>query len=213
MLMLVGGANFPKANNFPTELFHQLRDAALTQGVLCLERGPDESDSAQRAPLRYFVLGLRVCRDAFCRLHGIGESPRLESILKAVLGGLKACPTDVRFLKRSSPDQSLVCSSVHGEIHSYLMSLYESVAETLPEDECGDYTDETQEQDEEADESRESLRVLACLSGEPDINDAMNEDVQPRRFLPPGSIYECFRQYQALGKPGGYKLCLGCAVS
>lgn len=62
---------------------------------------------------------------------GVGWSPRLSNLLKAVLRGDRAAPVDVRYMTRKHNDPTPVFS----EVFSYLQNLYMSVAETLPLDE------------------------------------------------------------------------------
>ena len=62
---------------------------------------------------------------------GVGWSPRLNNLLKAVLRGDRAAPVDVRYMTRKHNDPT----PVFAEVYSYLDNLYMSVAETLPLDE------------------------------------------------------------------------------
>ena len=185
-----------------TELFEHLRQLALEQGVL----KSNETGQLERADgnMRYFVLGQPVCRDAYCRLHGIGESPRLETILGAVLNGSAVCPTDVRFLKKSEGFTKR--SPNYGEMFSFIQSLYDSVAETLPEDEWGEDDFELPVNvAEECAEAKESEDILVHAVGIEDYEEDLAE-TQPRKHMPPGSIFEQFRQFKALGHEGSFKL-------
>ncbi len=202
-------------NHTESELFERLRALGLEQGVL--EFQPD--GSARRTKLKarrlqYKFLGYSVCRDAFCHLYGVGEFPRLSNIYDAaIVKGLQTCPMDGRFLKKlksvcqESNDQ---LSDAHGQIYSYIMSLYDSVAETLPEDQWGEISG-CQKKDslknEEAAEAEESMKLLEVIPATALDATASSIDTT-RKFLPPGSIYDCFRQYKSLGHPGSFWLFL-----
>lgn len=91
----------------------------------------DEPRAAASRMPHYFFLGRRVCRASLAVLMGVGWSPRLSNLLKAVLRGDRAAPVDVRYMTRKHNDPTPVFS----EVFSYLQNLYMSVAETLPLDE------------------------------------------------------------------------------
>ncbi len=97
-----------------------LLDIALAQNIRELnadiDAGVDEKSSTTK--MTYSSLGMPVCRSAFAALMGVSWSPRLSALLSAVLAGRHAPPMDLRYMS----------------VYSYLQSLYESVAETLPLD-------------------------------------------------------------------------------
>jgi hypothetical protein len=176
-------------NLLHTKLFHALKDLATSQGIF----DPQTRTIAKGKKLGYWMLGKHVCKDAFARLYGIGVYPRLTTTLNAVLSGLKSCPTDQRYLQKSKGTQ---VSASYGQVFSYLQELYESVAETLPEDDAGHI--EQPLSDDDIDEP--TVRVTVATSGE----EAEQEDI--RRHLPPGSRYEIWRQYREIGNQGGFKV-------
>ena len=199
--------------SYESELFERLRVLGLEQGVV--EFQPDGSTQRTRARgLQYKFLGYFVCRDAFCRLYGVGEIPRLFNIYDAaIVKGLRTCPMDGRFIKKlkSTCQISDQLSDAHGQIYSYIMSLYDSVAETLPEDQWGEIPGMEKKKDslknEEAEEAEESMKLLEVVPAT--ALDATESSIDTvRKFLPPGSIFDCFRQYTALGHPGSFGLFL-----
>jgi hypothetical protein len=172
-------------------LFDYLRDLAISQGALA----PGGLTTDGQSSLTYWFEGINVCRDAFARLYGIGLEPRFKTVYNAVMSGKRSCPIDVRFLTRGI---GLTPSPLRGEVWSYLQTLFESVAETLPEDdvECKPFksTDdihiaETEEQG-----------TVAIEQGVPPESNA------ERRFLPPGSVFDTWRQFCATDGKCGFKL-------
>ena len=168
-------------------VFQLLRSFALSQVVLKF----DSSGKLTRQPgkLAYSVMGRRVCREAFTILHGISWHPRAQTILDAVLKGSQACPVDTRYIAKA---RGMQVSALWGEVHSYIQTLYDSVAETLPEDDSSG-TDDGQD------------------TGDIDITDHLDDGQSARsspakRKMPPGSIYEQWRQCAETGLQCGYKL-------
>lgn len=151
---------------------------------------------------------------------------RFGKLWGAARDGNFAPPVDLRYLQgpqsRVGNDRS---AQVRGDIYSFLQSIYDSVAETLP-----DFKDELG--------SSETVRV--CLGDpcaeqmrkccEKDVEDPVDADLHPRkkprknkhqvainqartvatmeeRWLPPGSMKEYFDQYllqSGLEKPGSF---------
>ncbi|CAE7268287.1 unnamed protein product [Symbiodinium microadriaticum] len=156
-----------------------LRELALSQKLLLPGQQPpaieDENvEIAASSKLKYSFLGLHVCKQGLPILLGVGWNPRLSTILKSVLEGRRSAPVDRRFMERPMHD----ARPVYSEVVSHLQTLYESVAETLPFEQPGE--------DEE----------------EPDEYDARPASGPELRYLPPGSVYDLWRQYQATSKPG-----------
>ena len=172
-------------------LFDQLRDLAVSQNILSIN-GVKQAESASNKPyMHYYILGYRVCRKAFARLMGVGWYPRLAKIQQAVLEGRARAPADMRYLLR--PSTAPACK--WGEIHSYLESLDQSVAETLPHDHS--------EQDEASDEYADMK--VAVEAGVLSVAGADSSATRDQlKFLPPGSVFEQWRQYCAVA---------GCSVS
>ena len=114
------------------ELFDHLRDLAISCGALD-PRANSLSTSepqAERAPMQYYFNGRHVCRESWRELHGIG-TPRFRRIQRAVLTGKFSVPVDMRFLKRGL---NKAVSPKWGEVHGYILELYECLAEALPDD-------------------------------------------------------------------------------
>jgi hypothetical protein len=89
----------------PTKLIDFLRDAAMSEKLI--QPLGTHSDEPRAAALRmphYFFLGRRVCRASLAVLMGVGCSPRLSNLLKAVLRGDRAAPVDVRYMTRKHND-------------------------------------------------------------------------------------------------------------
>ena len=166
-------------------LFDQLRSFALGQGVMADTGGTLQKGSQNT--LSYFVLDQHVCQTAFTCIYKIGWYPRGKRVYDAVMSGMHACPIDVRYLRRAN---NLVPSPVWGEVWSHLEELYQSVAETIPDDSDAEL---------EPDEGPDIIEVLDYKQCEP-----ITDDV--RRHLAPGSIYDLWRQYKELGGAGGYKV-------
>ena len=86
-----------------------------------------------------------------------------------------------------------VPTPTRGEISSYLQTLYESVAETMPDSGS----------ESSACSGNEDVELCDCK----DVQDLQERPAkQEVRKLPPGSMFEQWRQYRELGNPGGYKL-------
>ena len=167
----------------------RLRDLALDQGVIQPETGrlPDQR-------MRYYVCEEAVCKDSFAYLHCMGVRPRLARLLRAVFEGKHAPPMDSRYLKKATGVNPRPST---GEVHSYLQSLYDSVAETLPDDLVADFNNGNDDLDLDDDDAS-SLVITSGLSAKDDDVGRQQSHV---RFLPPGSYYDQFKQYLALGNP------------
>ena len=146
--------------------------------------------------VQYYLLGQHVCRAAFAKLHGASWTPRLSRIYEAVLSGARSCPTDGRFGNIRTMDSGN--SEVWGNIYSYLHSLYESVAETLPDDSDAESVGGTESDCDK-------------LEIDQDMPATCSEDRKIEyRKLPPGTIHDQWRQFRALGGQGGSKLFYKC---
>lgn len=157
-----------------SKLFEMIRELALSQKVLLPGQQPpgieDESvETGATSKLKYGFLGLHVCKQGLSTLLGVGWNPRLSTILKSVLEGRRSAPVDRRFMERPMHD----ARPVYSEVVSHLQTLYESVAETLPFEQTGEDDDE------------------------PDEYNAHPASGPELRYLPPGSVYDLWRQYQA----------------
>lgn len=159
-----------------TKLFDALRELAISQNII--KPGCSQADTTIK--MRYYFLGRYVCRAAYASLMGVSWSPRLGNLLKAVLRGERTAPMDVRYMERPHSDPK----PVYSEVFSYLQSLYDSVAETLPLDDktTGKKSVEVWSEDEDS----------YCLSKSQNPN--LDLEV---RYLPPGTIFDLWRQYLA----------------
>ena len=129
-----------------------------------------------------------MCRGAFARLHMMGINPRLGGVLKNVMEGKHVPDIDVRYLKRKNTQRSFKA----GEVASYLETLYNSVAESLPE-----YSNNREDfSDSDVEDAKQSNILLGSESTPTDETQMFDEKT---RFLPPGSMFDQYRQYLALG--------------
>jgi hypothetical protein len=169
-------------------LFDRLRELGLSQQVI----DPMTLIKVPGSKLEYYVLGQKVCYPAYASLHGVGRTPRLSSIRDAIFKGAKSSPVDVRYLE--SVKQESKVSPKAGEVFSYIQTLYDSVAETMPEDDVGPGCATIESDDE---------------YNHPQVDQAprrFDEPVKDRKHLPPGSVYEQWRQFRELGGDAGFRL-------
>ena len=114
-------------------LFTELRDQCRQQNLAgCPEAagglGDPEAGPQGRGRLVYHLLGSPVCKEAVMRFWGVG-SRRFRALRKAVLAGQGAPPVDLSYFRRAHSRDA----DKHKWIVSYLETLYESEAETLPD--------------------------------------------------------------------------------
>lgn len=165
-----------------TKLFDMLRDIAISQQILTPNSGLDDQVDKTSNKLAYSFLGRPVCRSAFAMLMGVSWSPRLGTLLRAVLEGKRVPPMDPRYMSK----KFVTPRPVYSEVFSYLSSLYESVAETLPLDE-GKGTKGNKGKDPGVwSEDEDSYCVHATAPGSQEI-----------RYLPPGTVFDLWRQYNS----------------
>ena len=153
---------------------------------MLLGLGPLRTD--ERGGLKYHILDIQVCRAAFASLHLMGQAPRLRNLVKAVMEGRTQAPTDPRYLKREKSQTSVKS----GEVYSYLETLYQSVAERLPEDDAAEL-----ECGEEGSDDSEAEQSNILLQADCEASVTVGHDA--KRYLPPGSIFDEYKQYIALG--------------
>ena len=163
-------------NHAPTpfqsaEVFDLLRELALSQGLLDPGTIVDEGRRPTEK-MQYLFLGQHVCKAGFATLLGVGWNPRLQTLFAAVCQGHKSAPIDRRFMSRPLGDPR----PMYGEVCSYLEQLYHSVAETLPfEHRKHDVASEDEDE-------------FGCsLPSKPS---------EQLRYLPPGSMYDTWRQFR-----------------
>ena len=168
------GWDFKQLSALPTKLFDYLRDLALSQQVI--QPDTNERSAVDNVKLTYSFLGERVCRGAVATLMGVGWTPRLSTLLKSVLKGDRAAPVDVRYQTRPFNDPRPVFS----EVYSYLENLYLSVAETLP-----------------LDERRNQKPGAGVWSDDEDSYSITPKEGEELRYLPPGTVFDLWRQYNA----------------
>ena len=172
------------------QVFNRLRDLALEQGIIEPEQGrkPD-------CKLKYYVNDESVCKSAFASLHFMGTNPRLATLLKAVFEAKLAAPIDVRYITKKP---GTTPSPKSGEVYSYLESLYHSVAESLPDDTEADFKPHHVAAPESDDELAEQANIIIRGGNRSTLGSLKDSGV---RYLPPGSLYDQYKQYLALEFP------------
>ena len=99
-----GQLHFSKFLGGVVKVFDRLKSFALEQGIISTDgaHGPKQGGS-----LQYFILGICVCQLAFCRLLRIAKC-RVMSILAAVKSGAASAPIDRRYLTRPRSAPSVI---------------------------------------------------------------------------------------------------------
>ena len=174
-------------------IFDEISRLALTQGIMDHSRKLIASVTG----LTYYFMGIHVCRSTFASLFGAAWHPRLTRIRSAVLSGSLSCPLDLRF---GDCAKKHIGGVLRGEVWSYVRSLYDSCAETLPEDD--DNSEEIYCEPCVVDDNCECDDVSLVSKFHADDPTGSKE----LRRMPPGSIYELWRQYKGLGNQGSYRL-------
>jgi hypothetical protein len=170
-------------------LFDRLKSMALVQGVLV----PGAAGSLViNSMLNYFVLGQPVGRKCFVALLGVGWYPRLSCIYEAVMNGAPSCPVDARYVKYGISTRPCILGS---EVFSYIKTLYDSVAETLPETLLSDESVSSKSGQGVADADDYDTIELQQPSA-PDVQLPMFGAAS--KFLPPGSITQEWKQFCAV---------------
>ena len=123
---------------------------------------------------------------------GVGSS-RHRRLRTAVLEGHEVAPMDIRYItaRHSRPP-----SEIRMQIHKFIKQLYDRVAEPLPED-GDDDTEDTRDADPYA------VTTLAVDVEPPQASLVAMPD--GKRYLPPGSIFELWRQFCDMGWKCGYR--------
>ncbi len=151
--------------------------------------------------LKYSFLGQQVCRAGFAELLGVGWWPRLTRISTAVFSLASSCPLDPRYVSRSNNIKSE--GPKWSDVVSYIETLYLSVAETLPEDACGALQPDEAQAAAALASDDDHERVVHVESTPGPASQVSQDDL---KWMPPGSIYQQWRQY-LVGRPGcGYRL-------
>ena len=176
------------------QLFDFIRDQLLEQGLIGGSHAPLPAELSRRqSKIQWSFLRHRVCRKGLQTLTGVGWSPRLDSILKAALSGKRSPLVDARYLERPNSQTSVKW----GEVHSYLEELYQTQAEWLPTEESSAFQFNLEDDDYESEISVAS----GCRDG------VAAEPTETVRGLPPGSMFEQWRQYAATrDNPSGFRL-------
>ena len=150
------------------------QDRLLFSAMLKAIAAASGGRSEKHAPLAYEICGERVCQWTFLRVWGVGAA-RLEKLRAAAARGDPSPPLDCRFVKKARlPDAPKAAS-----ITSFLREVYESEAETLPEEVDSDIDDSC---------AAAPLFDAAAGGGAPRLVET--------RHLPPGSIFEYWQLYQ-----------------
>jgi len=175
-------------NMLPGELFDMLRELALGKGLVT-------EGEAVSCKIQYNLFGVELCRGAFCVALGVGSRPRLTRLWEAVVLGRRSPPLDPRYIQAPHAKPALLW----GEVHSYLQTLYESTAETMPHDDTTSKGRSLVDDDEEPADNEVHLPSMAARLSE-HLGDGL-------RFLPPGSIFEQWRQFiEATGQRCSFRL-------
>lgn len=148
-------------------IFHQLREAALEQGVL----------RAAAGPLQLTLLGKPLCARAYKLLSGIG-SGRLLAFTRAVFNGRTDPPVDMRYMQGAKTP--LPPSDTRREIFTFIQMLYDSVAECMPTETSG-----------EAGGDKGDPYASIQLAGV-ELERGPKDEI---RLLPPGTIFEQWRAF------------------
>ena len=176
-----------------TQVFDRLRDLAISQNILIPEGSGHKAfreATSKRASMRYVFLGQEVCRDGWLTLHGIGKG-RFQTLLQSVLAGALSPPMDKRYITRA---RQTTVSPVWGEVHGYILQLYESVAETLPDDALSE-ADREADTDQDSNDQTPIVTIHkdgcaeVCVSAL-DTSKVFREE----RYLPPGSMLDQYKQ-------------------
>ena len=181
-------------------IFDHLRCKAIAQGFLQnIGAGKAEpvctEDSNVR--LKHSYCDVQVCRSAYVSLMGIG-SGRYQRLRDACMSGQPRAPVDLRYLQGN---RSGVESSVRAEIYSFLQHLYNTVAEVLPEDGSSEIDAEVELPSAALHDVDPWVKIIEI---DPDVPKLpMNVE---QRFLPPGSVYELWRQFKYMVQPCGYRV-------
>lgn len=164
-----------------------LRELALGQGLLT-------DAGAVPGKLKYKLFGHTICCSGFCTALGVGKNPRLLRLLAAVMTGHRAPPLDPRYLETPHAKPALLW----GEVNSYLQTLYESTAESMPHDDGTTTTHPVLDGDDQPVDSAMCLPSMAAR---------LSEHSEELRYLPPGSIFEQWRQFvEATGQKCSFRL-------
>jgi hypothetical protein len=170
------------------ELFDMLRELALVQGLVT-------DDGTALGKLQYRLFGLGVCQTAFCIALGVGRKPRLARLVTEVLTGRRSPTLDPRYIQAPHVKPALLW----GEVNSYLQTLYESTAESMPHDDSTSKAQPVLDDDEEPIDNKLHLPSMAAR-----LSEHMGDDL---RYLPPGSIFEQWRQFtEVTGQRCSFKL-------
>lgn len=178
----------------PAKLFDHLRELAIACGALAPRQNANEQSeaAASRPPMAYYFNGRKVCREAWVSLHCIGKG-RFQRIFEAVMKGQLSAPTDTRYLKRGSQKN---VSAKWGEVHGYLLELYECQAETFPDDADSDGCDDELSYDEN---SATPVIHVTRPDGTAEVGKPSGGVVHPtpkreERYLPPTSMFDQWKQ-------------------
>ena len=133
-----------------------------------------------------------MCRGAWIKLQGIGKS-RFHRILEAILSGKLSAPVDMRFLKKGLHK---AVSSKWGEVHGYLLELYECQAETLPDDAGPGSDDEDALQHADENESTPIIHIRRADGTQAKSVPTAEKVTKQReeRYLPQSTMFDHWKQ-------------------
>ena len=127
-------------------------------------------ESACRGVTHILFLGEQVCNRGFLALMGVGKQ-RFAKMHKAVATGSEQCPFDLRCVPRARGP----ASDKRQKVHDFLMFLYETAAESLPDNMNSNRR------------PRQASRKI----------DPVNLDRSKVRHLPPGTYHDYLRLLRA----------------
>lgn len=165
----------------------------LDQDAFIFDSLRQQSDTDDKGIIRYNFMGTPVCQETWRQIWQIGTS-RFRRLKLAVSQGHRAAPVDLRFLKKKATGER---AALRSAVFSFLQNLWETVGEVLPED---------------GPEAQDAVFEEDPAAGPPDAWVAQVVEVQVPgapvhhhlaladtvRYLPPGTIYEYFRQFNSV---------------
>ena len=165
------------------EELHKLdQDKVLFDRFRCLK-------AKYGTPLRYEIHRINVCEKGYMKLLQVGRD-RFLNIRRAACEGQLAPPMDMRYLERHDGNDG----PQSAEAMSYLLELYESVAEVLPEDtgvgEIIMQEDAALDLVASVEDEEASAPADLAASGHAAI-----AEVEEVRFLPPGNVASLWKEH------------------
>jgi hypothetical protein len=174
-------------------LFDRLRQLGFAQGQLNPSTG--QLMPNVQFKLRYQHLGIDVCRDGLCNLMGIGVQPRFMNTYCAIKQAKLSPPVDMRYIER--PLSLGDVTGKRSEVIAHIDTLYENVAERLPEHTDNRLKFEPINDDINPDDAYNNVKIKLEAPPQP-LWEGHECGQDELRSLPPGSIREQWGQYNDL---------------